>query len=353
MSDPVAMECVIEGERGEQPEAVMAALQDQADELNDDHRVGLLADHAQHAVEKATRRAERILRDDRTRATRRERATAKAMQAMKKKLRKVRETLRDDANQPEGNNSLRSYQRELRANIQRFHVLIATALAAAEAGQRAAKPDSTDEEIIEAVKVIWRKLRKTYCDLAMGAGKSLTIHLLVMLYQHKWFDLGHKDHSYGLSPCVHELFAKIAYRICLAAPAVDNKAELLKEGLDPGFGEKPVPARLGLLGNAGLCSKLGLDEQFLKDMHDEERVYLMASGQPFDEAKFDRCWVCVTTLHMLQERTQPQRVAVQGSVDTVEIAPQIPWTGFFHIIIASTAASDGGVGARPAAPRRA
>ena len=314
MNEPEAMEGVVEG------------LLDHADEINDPRRAAKLAREAARVAA----RAARIQSDDIKRAERREKAVKSAMKAMKRKLKQVRHTLRDRANEPEVNNSLRSYQRELRANIQRFHILVATALGAAEAGQRAAKPSSTDEEIIEAVKAMWRKLRKTYCDLAMGAGKSLTIHLLVMLYQHKWFDLS--SESYGLSPCVHALFAKVAYRICLAAPAKDNKAELLKEGLDPGFGEEPVPARLGLLGNAGLCSKLGLDEQFLKGMHEEERVYLMSDKEPFDADKFDRCWVCVTTLQMLQSRTMPQRVAVESSADTVEIAPLIPWTGFFHIV---------------------
>ena len=96
----------------------------------------------------------------------------------------------------------------------------------------------------------------------MGAGKSLTVHLLVALYQHKHWDLSRVD---GISNFVAEEY-KACSRFCFMVPSVDNKEELLKEGLHPGYAQQVLPDRLGLLRNTGLCSKLGLDEETVKGL---------------------------------------------------------------------------------------
>ena len=209
-----------------------------------------------------------------------------------------------------------------------------------EAGERAANPSAPEVQIVSACKCVWRKLRKNYCDLAMGAGKSLTVHLLVALYQHKFWDL--EQPGPPISKFVADEF-KACSRFCFMVPSVDNKEELLKEGLHPGYAMPALPEGLGLLRNAGLCSKLGLDEDMVKEL--ARRVYVMGEHEGvdgFDQERFDNAWIVVTTVQMLNRRTLPRRRVAPNGAERDPDPPHIGPDAFCHIFV-----DEGDVGPEP------
>ena len=214
-----------------------------------------------------------------------------SMKAFKDQLRVIGATLHEGGKDVERNPSLRSYQKQLRVKMNAHLEASMQRVVDAVDEAREAAPDIGDEEMVAVAKAAFDGVRRAFCDLIMGAGKTLTVHILVACYRHKLASLANR-----VPDCVAAAL-RTHPRFLFLVPNIDNILEMLKEGLNPGFAlsreeakREGLPARK----HSGLCSKLGITPAQLKEL--AEHTYVLSGGDGFDHVKFANAWVVVGCL---------------------------------------------------------